>query len=62
MNQYLAQMSGEAYGMLIFVALFMALLGLMAVADDLLLWAARRREEKFLKARWARGKGGVRNA
>lgn len=54
MFKILSQLPAEAYGMLIFVALFMALLGLMVVADDLLLWAARRREEKFLKARWAR--------
>ena len=54
MREMIESLPAEALWMLISVGLFMALLGIMSLADDLLLWAARRREEKLLQERAAR--------
>ena len=54
MREMIESLPAEALWMLISVGLFMALLGIMSLADDLLLWGARRREEKLLEERAAR--------
>lgn len=62
MFRLLSQLPAEAYWLLISVVLFMGLLGLMALADDLLLFVRRLKEEKHSMARYNRREGGMRNA
>lgn len=62
MLKQLTQLPAEGYWMLISVGLFMGLLGLMALLDDLLLSLRRLREEKSAMGGYIRREGGMRNA